>query len=67
MKIEELRFKAEYDADQTVLNWLAMHPKAKITKRHPVKILPPQMVSCRPFRPIEAKDQYSILIEYEEP
>jgi hypothetical protein len=65
MKIA-LRLKVDEDADRAVRDWLATRPKTKIIKRYPVERLPLQMMSVRPFRRLDAMDQYSVLIEYEE-
>jgi hypothetical protein len=62
----ELKLKSDDEADQAISRWLAAHPTATIIKRHPVKILPLQMMPTKPVRPIEAPNQYSVMIEFEE-
>jgi hypothetical protein len=63
----KIGLKMDYDSDQAVRDWLATRPLARITKVHPVERLPLVAASIRPGRKIEAVDQYSVLIEFEEP
>jgi hypothetical protein len=62
----ELPLKSDDDVDQAIFRWRTANPAMKITKKHPVKILPLQMLPTQPGRKIEACDQFSVLMEYEE-
>lgn len=65
-KKSEKKPKSEDEADQAVSRWLVAHPTEKFIKRHPVKILPLQMLPTKPVRLIEVPDQHSVMIEFEE-
>lgn len=66
MKAQRINFKSEDDEHQALRHWQAMHLTSKIIKKYPIERLPLSVVPPRPYRTIEALDQFSILIEYEE-